>query len=256
MFINVGYKYPSVYSDELTDPIRYDRPTSTLTDTLILPVIAHLAIILSSSYSFHTPDIYFNLLIEWLFFSFFAHIKHKSNLIWQSWIEFIYCRDLKIKYLFWAHIIYFASPLIPRKNTIWLFFPFYSLLAFYCLETHYKSSNLTRSSAKVKSEYSAVKLSLQHINWLTLSPQSLLNLRQELYFNDGQLCCWSLPEAVSRSMGKLLFPSHPLKEKKGIDGIQLSNRKNKIAAEVTHLFHLYRMCNSRNVKDIYYVARF
>lgn len=43
-------------------------------------------------------------------------------------------------------------------------------------------------------------------------------------------------------------------KKKGIDVIQLSNRKNKTAAEFCHVSRLHWMCNSRNVEDIYYVA--
>lgn len=215
MFINVGYKYPSVYSDELTDPIRYDRPTSTLTDTLILPVIAHLAIIFVIFLFLSHSRYLFHLSHRLAFLQLFCthQAQKQSDLTELNRIYILQRFKDKIPFLS-PHDLFYIT-LDSKKKYHLTFFPFYSLLAFYCLETHYKSSNLTRSSAKVKSEHSAVKLSLQHINWLTLSPQSLLNLRQELYFNDGQLCCWSLPEAVSRSMGKLLFPSHPLKEKKG-----------------------------------------
>lgn len=87
------------------------------------------------------------------------------------------------------------------------------------------------------------------MNRLTLSSQSLLIQSQELQHNDGQLWCWNMPGAISRSLGKWLFPQLSLRgrergkergsererereRKGGIDVIQPSNRKNMITAEV------------------------
>lgn len=101
------------------------------------------------------------------------------------------------------------------------------------------------------------KLSLQQVNRLTLSSQSLLTQSQELQHNDGQLWCWNMPKAISRSLGKWLFPRllgererERGREKRGggIDVIHLSNRK-KYDHCWGFFFNLHGMWKLRNVNS-------